>query len=136
MHEVLSERAEAAPTSAASSAALDAREAVAEQAAEAQLVKTGGSLIDPSRIMLKDKLAFVLGERGGWPGRMLLFPSFGRSNWDGCGLAAGLPLPHASLPTNPPSPSAAASLATTPAGVTNVFITAFWIGRWPQTYHW
>ncbi|KAL4448970.1 hypothetical protein ABPG77_007687 [Micractinium sp. CCAP 211/92] len=54
--------------------------AAAKEKQEASLAHVGGSLIDPRRIMLQDKLAFVF-------------------------------------------------------GVVNVFLTAFWVGRWPQTYH-
>jgi hypothetical protein len=45
----------------ASTAEQAAKEASNEVEAEAALSKMGGSLIDPHHIMLKDKLAFVLG---------------------------------------------------------------------------
>lgn len=58
----------------------DVTAAAEETKEEASLARVGGSLIDPRKIMLQDKLAFVF-------------------------------------------------------GVANVCLTAFWIGRWPHTYH-
>lgn len=81
INEMLAHEPGKLPASAKSQAALAAQEAVKEQAEEAQLHRMTKSLLDPSKILLKDKMAFVI-------------------------------------------------------GVTNVCLTAFWIGRWPHTYHW
>ncbi|EFN52360.1 hypothetical protein CHLNCDRAFT_138776 [Chlorella variabilis] len=63
LDEALAEQPHAAPdiSTASGKAAEAAREAREEVAAEARLQKMGGSLIDPHKIMLKDKLAFVFG---------------------------------------------------------------------------
>lgn len=47
--------------SQSAAAALEAREAVAEEKEEKELVRRAAALIDPKRIMLRDKLAFVVG---------------------------------------------------------------------------
>ena len=49
------------PTTPSTQAVQAASEAQSEQQAEAKLARLGGSLIDPTKIMLQDKLAFVLG---------------------------------------------------------------------------
>ncbi|KAL4422696.1 hypothetical protein ABPG75_008893 [Micractinium tetrahymenae] len=68
------------PELAPSPSAADAATTAERKQEDASLARVGGSLIDPRKIMLQDKLAFVF-------------------------------------------------------GVANVCLTAFWLGRWPQTYY-
>ncbi|PSC73097.1 Membrane transporter [Micractinium conductrix] len=82
VEEALSEQRplEVPPSPAAAAGPPSGAEARQAAAAEAQLVRAAGVWVDPQKIMLQDKLAFVL-------------------------------------------------------GVCNVVVTAFWVGRWPETYH-
>jgi hypothetical protein len=56
------------PTTPSSKAVQAASDAQSEQQAEAKLGRLGGTLIDPTKIMLQDKMAFLL---GGWVGAWL-----------------------------------------------------------------
>lgn len=90
----------------------------------------GGSLIDPSKIMLKDKLAFLLGAPRSLLRGLCTLPH-----------AEGLPLGTAGSGHGTPRCASAydcvlRSCTALPAGVVNVCLTSFWIGRWPGSYHW
>lgn len=117
------------PKSKSAAAALEAVQAVAEEKAEASLERVGGSLIDPKKIMLKDKLAFVFGAglvaagwvacTGGSEG-----PLNGRCNAAATKRHPSSPAPLLSVPrsqasatcASQPSGSAAGPAPTTGAG--------------------
>lgn len=134
------------PSPAAAAGPPSGAEARQAAAAEAQLVRAAGVWVDPQK-MLQDKLAFVLGEEGwntiyrdGW---VKLAAWHCSAIWYTTSMGActsthtvqHLPAPHALPPPSSASPAPPAATPATPPGVCNVVVTAFWVGRWPETYH-
>lgn len=112
---------------------------------EACLAHVGGSLIDPRKIMLQDKLAFVFGESPPCascvPGFQLPESTLPQVLGDApalCALPSCCTVHRAHTSSSAADPAAHSPelrVLSAAAGVANVCLTAFWVGRWPDTYH-